>query len=210
MVKSYKNLNLHLVEYEEECKETEAAKDGDQNKNNIINVDRKVILSMKQSQEYAERVNHILQNANEVTSGFIEDCIQHAKELSDDETICTVGKIETKLIDDGGKPALVTSVHFEYTSKHSDEVREHRWDGNVKNLKKEYIQKIAEKFVEGNLPENLFHEIRINHKVRCNVPDGAGRLDGAHIGESVYYVGPDTDCKITGYFVDPVILPDHQ
>ena len=42
------------------------------------------------------------------------------------------------------------------------------------------------------------------------VPDGAGRLDGAHIGESVYYVGPDTDCKITGYFVDPVILPDHQ
>ena len=63
---------------------------------------------------------------------------------------------------------------------------------------------------EGNLPENLFHEIRINHKVRCNVPDGAGRLDGAHIGESVYYVGPDTDCKITGYFVDPVILPDHQ
>ena len=146
MVKSYKNLNLHLVEYGEECKETEAAKDGDQNKNNIINVDRKVILSMKQSQEYAERVNHILQNANEVTSGFIEDCIQHAKELSDDETICTVGKIETKLIDDGGKPALVTSVHFEYTSKHSDEVREHRWDGNVKNLKKEYIQKIAEKF----------------------------------------------------------------
>ena len=50
-----------------------------------------------------------------MTSGFIEDCIQHAKELSDDETICTVGKIETKLIDDGGKPALVTSVHFEYT-----------------------------------------------------------------------------------------------
>ena len=61
MVNSYKNLNLHLVESEEECKETEAAKDGDQNKNNIINVDRKVILSMKQSQEYAERVNHILQ-----------------------------------------------------------------------------------------------------------------------------------------------------
>lgn len=146
MVNSYKNLNLHLVESEEECKETEAAKDGDQNKNNIINVDRKVILSMKQSQEYAERVNHILQNANEVTSGFIEDCIQHAKELSDDETICTVGKIETKLIDNGGKPALVTSVHFEYTSKHSDEVKEHRWDGNVENLKKEYIQKIAEKF----------------------------------------------------------------
>ena len=29
---------------------------------------------------------------------------------------------------------------------HPDEVREHRWDGNVKNLKKEYIQKIAEKF----------------------------------------------------------------
>lgn len=93
MVNSYKNLNLHLVESEEECKETEAAKDGDQNKNNIINVDRKVILSMKQSQEYAERVNHILQNANEVTSGFIEDCIQHAKELSNDETICTVGKL---------------------------------------------------------------------------------------------------------------------
>jgi hypothetical protein len=86
------------------------------NKNNIINVDRKVILSMKQSQEYAERVDYILQNANEVTSGFIEDCIQHAKELSDDETTCTVGKIETKLIDNGGKPALVTSVHFEYTS----------------------------------------------------------------------------------------------
>lgn len=146
MVNSYKNLNLNLVESEEECKATEVAKDGDQNKNNIINVDRKVILSMKQSQEYAERVNHILQNANEVTSGFIEDCIQHAKELSDDETICTVGKIETKLIDNGGKPALVTSVHFEYTSKHSDEVREHRWDGNVENLKKEYIQKIAEKF----------------------------------------------------------------
>ena len=146
MVNSYKNLNLHLVESEEECKETEAAKDGDQNKNNIINVDTKVILSMKQSQEYAERVDYILQNANEVTSGFIEDCIQHAKELSNDETICTVGKIETKLIDDGGKPALVTSVHFEYTSKHSDEVREHRWDGNVENLKKEYIQKIAEKF----------------------------------------------------------------
>ena len=145
-INSYKNLNLNLVESEEECKATEVAKDGDQNKNNIINVDRKVILSMKQSQEYAERVDHILQNANEVTSGFIEDCIQHAKELSNDETICTVGKIETKLIDDGGKPALVTSVHFEYTSKHSDEVREHRWDGNVENLKKEYIQKIAEKF----------------------------------------------------------------
>ncbi len=47
-------------------------------------------------------------------------------------------------------------------------------------------------------------------KYGCNVPDGAGRLDGAHIGESVYYVGPDTDCKITGYFVDSVILPDHQ
>ena len=73
MVNSYKNLNLHLVESEEECKETEAAKDGDQNKNNIINVDTKVILSMKQSQEYAERVDYILQNANEVTSGFIED-----------------------------------------------------------------------------------------------------------------------------------------
>ncbi len=71
-------------------------------------------------------------------------------------------------------------------------------------------KRVQEKFVEGNLPENLFHEIRINHKVRCNVPDGAGRLDGAHIGESVYYVGPDTDCKITGYFVDSVILPDHQ
>lgn len=73
-----------------------------------------------------------------------------------------------------------------------------------------HAKRVQEKFVEGNLPENLFHEIRINHKVRCNVPDGAGRLDGAHIGESVYYVGPDTDCKITGYFVDPVILPDHQ
>ena len=94
---------------------------------------------MNQSQEYAERVDYILQNANEVTSGFIEDCIQHAKELSNDETICTVGKIETKLIDDSGKPALVTSVHFEYTSKHSDEVREHRWDGNVENLKKERV-----------------------------------------------------------------------
>ena len=73
-----------------------------------------------------------------------------------------------------------------------------------------HAKRVQEKFVEGNLPENLFHEIRINHKVRCNVPDGAGRLDGAHIGESVYYVGPDTDCKITGYFVDSVILPDHQ
>ena len=25
-------------------------------------------------------------------------------------------------------------------------MREHRWDGNVENLKKEYMQKIAEKF----------------------------------------------------------------
>ena len=67
-----------------------------------------------------------------------------------------------------------------------------------KNLSKEIYQKIySMKYASIN-------------KVRCNVPDGAGRLDGAHIGESVYYVGPDTDCKITGYFVDSVILPDHQ
>ena len=72
------------------------------------------------------------------------------------------------------------------------------------HMQKEYKKNLSKEIY------HLFHEIRINHKVRCNVPDGAGRLDGAHIGESVYYVGPDTDCKITGYFVDSVILPDHQ
>ena len=72
------------------------------------------------------------------------------------------------------------------------------------------IELHMQKEYKKNLSKEIYQEIRINHKVRCNVPDGAGRLDGAHIGESVYYVGPDTDCKITGYFVDSVILPDHQ
>lgn len=72
-----------------------------------------------------------------------------------------------------------------------------------------------QKGVQENLSKEIYQKIYSMKyasiiKYGATYLTGAGRLDGAHIGESVYYVGPDTDCKITGYFVDPVILPDHQ
>ncbi len=68
-----------------------------------------------------------------------------------------------------------------------------------KNLSKEIYQKIYSMKYASII------------KVRCNVPDGAGRLDGAHIGDTVILCRfPILTAKITGYFVDSVILPDHQ
>ena len=118
--------------------------DSDQNSGCVINVDKKVIDSMQENRTYADRVKSILSNAKKVTNGFITNCEEHAKELSTDGYTCTVGKVVTRLVDDGGKPALVTSVQFEYTYQGTEEERtvDLKWYGTMEELEEKLLEQI--------------------------------------------------------------------
>ena len=65
-----------------------------------------------------------------------------------------------------------------------------------KNLSKEIYQKI--------------YSMKYASIIKYGATYLTERADSTVLTLANLYVGPDTDCKITGYFVDSVILPDHQ
>lgn len=110
----------------------------------MIHIEKKVIKSMQSDKQYAKSVNEILADAGEVACGFIENCKKDTKRLSTDGVICTIGKVETRLVDEGGKPSLVTSVTFEYISTESRDTRtvQQKWNGDFKAIPEEYLKQM--------------------------------------------------------------------
>lgn len=110
----------------------------------LINVDKQVIENMQADTAYAKKVDSMLKDYSEIFDGFMKTCEEEAKSLSTEDCICTVGAVTTRLVDDGGKPAIVTAVKYEYTEREKELTVKQKWDGSKLEIEHNRTDQIME------------------------------------------------------------------